>query len=96
MSGSRSTATDEAGEARIREIKGLVGEKGWRLRVYEEDNGTWSGVFFLGPIHGENPNTAARIAQEVTAVTAVGAAEAAWAKYQREPWLGGSSEQDQV
>jgi hypothetical protein len=82
---------DETAEARIREIQALFVEKGWRLRVYEEDNGTWFGVFHLGPIHGENPLTSARLPQEVTAKSAVAAAEAAWAKYEREPWLGGGS-----
>jgi hypothetical protein len=89
-----SNVTDEAAERGIREIEGLFVEKGWRLRLHEEDNGTWTAAFWLGPIPGENLNTSARMAHEVTAPTALDAAEVAWAKYQQEPFLGGGSESE--
>jgi hypothetical protein len=80
---------DDSAEARIREIEGLFMAKGWRLSVSEEDNGEWTAAFWLAPMAGET--VSARIAQQASGGTALAAAEAAWAMYQREPWLGGSA-----
>jgi hypothetical protein len=70
------------------QIEAWFVDKGWRLRVQEKDKGTWTALFCLGPIAGETMS--ARNPTQVSGATRVAAAEAAWAIYEREPWLGGT------
>lgn len=79
----------QSDEARICEMVDLFVQEGWRLRVEQEDDGSWTAAFSPGPIAGAP--VSAVIAHEVSGTTAVAAAEAAWAKYEREPSLGGGS-----
>ncbi|MHB1244305.1 MAG: hypothetical protein ACYC1P_13045 [Gaiellaceae bacterium] len=70
-------------EGRVAEIELLFDAKGWRLRL-EEVEGRWEASFRLRDFGG--------VAQTAWGFdTRVSAAEAAWAKYLREPWLGGGA-----
>lgn len=69
-------------EARVSEIKALFKAKGWSLQLAElgHDLG-WEAAFWLDRLGGGG--------QVSHGPTRLAAAEEAWAKYVREPWLGG-------
>jgi len=65
------------------EIMRLFAVKGWRLWVVQKQDGTWEARFF--PL-----TVGATTGTVVDGLTRLHAAEIAWARYQHDPWLGGS------
>jgi len=76
------TAVDND-DARIAEIERLFEAKGWRLTLKDLGDGVWEAAFWL-------TNVGATNATLMHGPSRLEAAEAAWAKYVREPWFGGT------
>jgi hypothetical protein len=71
-------------EQRVAEITALLEAKDWRLGLQPvEGEETWEAMFFPATV-------GATTATMVYGLARLDAAESAWAKYQREPWLGSS------
>jgi hypothetical protein len=64
-------------DEQVAEIEQRFREKGWKLRLLKQDNGSWLGVYHL---RIEGQPTAGH---ETMSPTKLGAAQAAWAQYER-------------
>jgi hypothetical protein len=65
----------EADRAAIEELQSRFHEKGWRLKLEQERDGTWTAIYYL---RLERVGTAGH---EASAPTALDAARSAWATY---------------
>jgi hypothetical protein len=71
----------EAESAAIAELERRFREKGWRLKLLEEKNGTWTAIYYL---RLEGVGTAGH---EASGSTAFDAARTAWETYSSDPNL---------